>query len=352
MVWREQEEKRKPRDIRIGKGGTSMSTRSIGIKLFYMTAVALFFILASVMAGQTAEWKPSKPIQFVVPYAPGGGSDVLARSMIAAIDSEKLCPAPFMVVNQAGGNGLIGTTTAAQAKGNDHMLLTFISGQVAAGLTAKGAPTFRDLTLIAGLAIDEQLIVVKTDSPFKTIEDVVTAAKQRSGGVTIGGTATGQEDQMCNHLFERAAGVKLRYVPFNSGGECITAVLGGHVEMIWANPSEFVPQWEAKMVRPIVVAKEKRMSDLPDVPTFKEKGYNATFEMFRGVGAPPGIRPEVAAFYENMLKRMAQSAAWKTGYLKKYMLSSAWRGSKEFTQFVAQNEPVFKGILTDLGLVK
>ena len=329
-----------------------MRTRLIGNKLFAMTLVVLFVILASTIAGQAAEWKPTKPIQFVVPYAPGGGSDVLARSMIAAIGSEKLCPVPFVVVNQGGGSGLIGTTTAAQAKGNDHMLLTFISGQVAAALAAKGAPTFRDLTLLAGLAIDEELIVVKTDSPFKTIEDVVKAAKQRPGTITIGGTATGQEDQMCNRLFERAADLKFRYVPFNSGGECITAVLGGHVEMIWANPSEFVPQWEAKMVRPIVVAKEKRMTELPDVPTFKEKGNNVTFEMFRGVGAPPGISPEVAAFYENMLKRMAQSAAWNTGYLKKYMLSPTWRGSKEFTQFVAQNEPVFKGILTELGLIK
>ncbi len=329
-----------------------MRTNAIDFKWVRVAVVVMMLMLVSAIGGQAAEWKPTKPIQFIVPYAPGGGSDVLARSMIAAIGSGKLCPVPLMVVNQAGGSGLIGTTTVAQAKGNDHMLLTFISGQVAAALAAKGAPTFRDLTLLAGLAIDEQLIVVKTDSPFKTIEDVIAAAKQRPGTITIGGTATGQEDQMCNRLFERAADLKFRYVPFNSGGECITAVLGGHVEMIWANPSEFVPQWEAKMVRPIVVAKEKRMPELPDVPTFKEKGFNVTFEMFRGVGAPSGIPPAVAAFYENMLKQMAQSAAWNTGYLKKYMLSPTWRGSKEFTQFVAQNEPTFKGILTELGLIK
>ena len=88
------------------------------------------------------------------------------------------------------------------------MLVTFISGQVAAPLAAgKGAATYHDLTLIAGLAIDEHLIVVKADSPFKSIEDVVAAAKQRPGAVTIGGTATGQEDQMCNRIFERAAGI-------------------------------------------------------------------------------------------------------------------------------------------------
>ena len=114
---------------------------------------------------------------------------------------------------------------------------------------------------------------------------------------------------MCNRLFERAAGIKLRYVPFNSGGECITALLGGHVDMIWANPGEFVPQWEAKMVRPIAVAKETRMPEFPDVPTFKEMGYNVTFKMFRGMAAAPGIPAEAAAFYENMIEACVRIAS-------------------------------------------
>jgi len=313
----------------------------------------MFGLLLLSVSVQAAEWKPTKPVQFIVPYAPGGGSDVLGRSIANVIDVEKLCPSPLMVTNQAGGSGLVGTTTVAQSKGNTHMLLTYISGQVAAPLAAgKGAATYRDLTMISGLAIDEQLIIVKWDSPIKSIADVVAAAKQRPGAVTIAGTATGQEDQMCNRLFERAADIKMRYVPFNSGGECITALLGGHVEMIWANPSEFVPQWEAKAVRPIAVAKEVRLPDLPDVPTFKEKGYNVTFKMFRGIAAPPGIPAETAAFYEGVMKRMAEYSNWKEKYLKHYMLSSAWMGSQEFTQFVIQNEELFRGILKEIGLIK
>jgi len=251
-------------------------------------AVFLVMLIAAFAAQGAAEWKPNKPIQFVVPYAPGGGSDVLGRSIANIISTDKLCPVPLIVVNQAGGSGTIGTTNVAQAKGTTNMLLTFISGQVAGPLVAgKGAATYHDLTLIAGLAIDEELIIVKTDSPFKTIEDVVAAAKKNPGTLTIGGTATGQEDHMCNRLFERAADLKLRYVPFNSGGECITALLGKNVDMIWANPSEFVPQWDAKMVRPLAVAKETRIPEFPDCPTFKEKGYNVTFKMFRGIAAPP-----------------------------------------------------------------
>ena len=322
-------------------------------KGFRVGGVVMLMMLALAVGVLAAEWAPSKPIQFVVPYAPGGGSDVLARSIENIIKGEKLCPVPIIVVNQAGGSGTIGMTSVAQSPGNVHMMMTFISGQVTAPLVAgKGVATFHDLTLICCLALDEQLIVVKTDSPFKTIEDIVAAAKAKPGTLSIGGTATGQEDQLCNRLFERAAGIKLRYVPFNSGGECLTNVMGGHVEMIWANPSEFVPQWEAKMVRPLVVAKETRIPMLPDVPTFKEKGYDVTFKFFRGIAAPPGIPAETAAFYENMMKKMSDSSGWKEKYLKQYMLSPAWMGSKDFTQMVNQSEQTFKDILKELGLLK
>ena len=317
---------------------------------FRTSAIILLAVLACVVGTQAAEWRPTKPITFVVPYAPGGGSDVLGRSIVGVIEGGKLCPVAIIVENKPGGGATFGTTSVAQSKGDTHLLLTFVSGQVAAPMVAgKGAATFHDLTLICSLAIDEQLIVVKTDSPIKTVEDIVTAAKQRA--LTIGGTATGQEDQMCNRLFEKTAGIKVRYVPLNSGGECITALLGGHVDMIWANPSEFVPQWEAKNVRPIVVAKETRLAMLPDVPTFREKGYNVTFKMFRAIAAPPGIPTETTAYYENMMKKMSELPGWKEKYIKNYMLTPSWMGSKEFTQFVTQSELLFKGILTELGLI-
>jgi len=311
-------------------------------------------VLAPGRRGEAAEsWKPTKPVQFVVPYAPGGGSDVLARSIASVIQEANLNPTPLVIVNQGGGSGTVGTTAVAQQAGNDHVLLTFISGQVAAPLVAgKGTATYKDLTLIGGLAIDEQLIVVKADSPFKGIEDVVAAAKSRPGAITIGGTATGQEDHMCNRLFERAAGVKLRYVPFNSGGEVLTALLGGHTDLAWANPSEFYSQWEAKLVRPLAVARGGRLTKFADVPTFKEKGYDVTFRMFRGIAAPPGIPPAVAAHYENVMKRLAESPAWKEKYVEKYMLTPGWMSSKEFSKFVAQSEQEFRTLLVELELLK
>jgi len=316
-----------------------------------MTAVVL--LMGFIWLAHAAEWKPSKPIEFVAPFAPGGGSDVLARSIASIIEGEKLCPQPLLVVNRAGGSGLVGTTSVVQQKGNPHVLVTFIPGQAQAALVAgKGAPTFRELTPICNLALDEQLIVVKTDSPLKTIQDIIAEAKKRPGELTIGGTGAGQDDQICQRVFERSAGIKMRYVPFKSGGECITALLGGHVNMIWANPPEFVPQYEAKMVRPVAVAKATRMTDFADVPTLKEIGHDVTYFFYRGIMAAQDIPAETAAFYENMFKRMAESSSWKDNYLKKYSLSPSWMGSKEFAKVVAQNEEESKDVLKDLGLLK
>jgi putative tricarboxylic transport membrane protein len=333
-----------------------MSAKKDGCRVrpVQLLPLLLLGMLAPGGGGEAAEpWKPTKPIQFIVPYAPGGGSDVLARSIASIIQGAKLNPTPLIVVNQGGGSGTVGTNTVAQSPGNENMLLTFISGQVAAPLVAgKGAATYKDLTLLGNLAIDEQLIIVKTDSPFKTIQDVVAAAKQKPGTLTIGGTATGQEDQMCNRIFERASGITLRYIPFNSGGEVLTALLGGHIEVGWANPSEFFPQWEAKLVRPLAVAKDARLPKFPDTPTFRDAGYDVTFKMFRGIAAPPNIPPAVAAYYENLMKRMSESAAWKEKYLDQYMLSPAWMGHQDFARFVAQNEVQFKALLTELGLLK
>ncbi len=316
-----------------------------------MTAVVLLMIF--IFLAHAAEWKPTKPIEFVAPFAPGGGSDVLARSIASIIEGQKLCPQPLLVVNQAGGSGLVGTTSVAQQKGNPHVLVTFIPGQAQAALVAgKGAPTFRELTPICNLALDEQLIVVKTDSPLKTIQDIIAEAKKRPGELTIGGTGAGQDDQICQRLFERSAGIRMRYVPFKSGGEAVTALLGGHVNMIWANPPEFVPQYEAKMVKPVAVAKATRMTDFPDVPALKEIGHNVTYFFYRGIMAAQDIPAETTAFYENMFKKMVESSVWKDNYLKKYSLSPSWMGSKEFGKVVAQNEEESKEVLKDLGLLK
>ncbi len=320
-------------------------------KLRGAAVLAFCGILLLAAQVQAAEFKPTKPIQVIAAAAPGGGSDVLARTIAQIVASEKLSSQPMVVQNIPGGGSAIGTTQVARMKGDTHTLLVFNPASVAGLLVAgKGAATIRDLTMIAQLALDEQFIVVKSDSRFKTVQEIVAEAKKKENSLSIAGAD--QADRVCSRLFEKAAGIKMRFAQFNSGGEAITALLGGHVDMIWANPPEFISQYDAKMVRPIVVAQENRIPQFKDVPTFREGNMDVIFKFYRGVVAPPGLPPEVVAYYEGMLKSLKDTKAWKENYLAKNMLSPAWQNSKEFTKTIQDSEVVFEETLKSLGLIK
>jgi tripartite-type tricarboxylate transporter receptor subunit TctC len=216
-----------------------MKTGLGGQKLVRVAALALVGALCLAVYAQAGEFAPTKPIQMIAAAAPGGGSDVMARTIAQIVASEKLSPQPMVVQNIPGGGSAIGTTQVARMKGDTHALLVFNPASVAGLLVAgKGAATVRDLTMIAQLALDEQFIVVKSDSRFKSIQEIVAEAKKKENALSIAGAD--QADRVCSRLFEKAAGIKMRFAQFNSGGEAITALLGGHVDMIWANPPEFI----------------------------------------------------------------------------------------------------------------
>jgi putative tricarboxylic transport membrane protein len=300
-----------------------------------------------------AAWTPSKPVEFVVQAAPGGGSDIMARTIASVIEAEKLSPVPWVVVNKPGGGSVVGTTYVAQQKGSPYVLATYHTGNLIAPITAGvEVAKVKNLTLLGALALDEQLLVVRADAPYKSLKDLVAAAKEKAGAMTVGGTTTGQDDHICNRLFEKAGGFKTRYVSFNSGGETMTALLGGHVDYIWANPAEFAPQLDAKQVRPLGVAKEERLSFLSEVPTFRDQGYQVVWKMFRGVIAPSGISKDAIAFYEGALKRLGATPRWREGYLKRYMLTPFWMGHQELAKFVAEQEQICIAALKELGLIK
>ncbi|MEW6332756.1 MAG: tripartite tricarboxylate transporter substrate-binding protein [Thermodesulfobacteriota bacterium] len=328
-----------------------MKTGFVSRRWVRITVSVFFAVMFFALQAQAADFKPGKPITMIAPAAPGGGSDVLSRTIAQIVASEKLAPQPMIVQNVPGGGQAIGLTQLAQAKGNTHMLAVANPASVAGLLVAgKGAPSIKDLTMIAQLALDEQLIVVRSDSRFKTIQDVIAESKKKENSISISGSD--QADRVCSRMFEKFAGIKMRYTPFNSGGEQMTALLGGHVDLQWANPPEFIGQYEAKQVRPLVLAQEQRISQFKDIPTFKELGINLVFKFFRGVIAPPGLPPEVVAYYESMLKKMIETKAWKENYLAKNLLSPAWQTSKEFTKTIHDSEAVFAETLKELGLIK
>src|SRR6186997_178286 len=165
-----------------------------------------------------AQKYPSKTVEVVVPYAPGGGTDNLMRTITGIIDENKWSPVPLNVNNRAGGSGAIGYNYLINKKGDPHVIAGATPMIVSGKIEGRLPGNHRDaMTVLMIVAIDELMLSVRTESPYKTIDDFVKAAKAKPGGLTVGGTATYSEDHIFTYLFEQAAKVKVKYVPFNSG---------------------------------------------------------------------------------------------------------------------------------------
>lgn len=319
---------------------------------FLAAAVAAATLLAS--AGVQAQAKyPSKTVEVVVPYAPGGGTDNLMRMITGIMDENKLSPVPLTVNNRAGGSGAIGFNYLINKKGDSHVVAGATPMIVSGKIEGRLPGNHRDaMTILMIVAIDELMLSVRNESPFKTVDDFVKAARAKPGGLTIGGTATYSEDHIFTHLFEQAAKIKVKYVPFNSGGEVTTALMGGHIDAAAMNPNEFQAQVEAKKGTNLAVAAKKRLTDAPDVPTFAEKGYEFYWEQMRGVVGPANMEPAAVKWWQDALKKVTDTKKWQEQYIKRNLLTpTQWTG-EEANKYLDSLNGKYEAALKDLGAGK
>jgi putative tricarboxylic transport membrane protein len=314
---------------------------------------AAFLAAAGLPARAAAQGKyPSRPIEVVVPFAPGGGTDNLMRTIVGIIDENKWSPVPINVNNRAGGSGTIGYTYLLNKKGDPHVVAGAAPTIVSAKIEGRLPANHRDMTVLMIVAIDELMLSVRSESKYQTIEDFVKDAKARPGQLTIAGTGTNSEDHIFTYLLEQAAGIKVKYVPFNSGGECTTALMGGHVDAGVMNPNEIVAQVEAKKARNLAVAAKKRLDDAPDLPTFAEKKMDFYWEQMRGVVGTGGMPPEAVKWWVDTLKKVTDTKKWQEGYIKRNFLTSVqWTGEEANAYLDGLNGKYVKA-LGDLGALK
>jgi putative tricarboxylic transport membrane protein len=208
------------------------------------------------------------------------------------------------------------------------------------------------MTILMIVAIDELMLSVRSESPYKTIDDFVKDARARPGQLTVGGTATNTEDHIFTYLFENAAKIKVKYVPFNSGGEVTTALMGGHIDAAVENPNEIVAQIEANKARNLAVAAKKRLTDAPDVPTFAEKGYEFYWEQMRGVVGPANMDPAAVKWWQDTLRKVVNTEKWKKDYIKRNLLTPTdWTGEQAL-KYLDSLHANYEKALQGLGAVK
>jgi putative tricarboxylic transport membrane protein len=323
--------------------------------------VALVFTLLIVVPVSAVAWEPTKPIEFVVPAGTGGGADQMARLISGIAEKHKLSPRPLIVVNKSGGAGAEGFLDVKGKKGDAHTIIITLSNLFTTPLHNKLPFNWRDYTPLARMALDEFILWVNAETPYKTAKEYLAAVKDKqckerqSGQCLMGGTGSAQEDQILTIQLEQAiAGTKFTYVPFKGGGEVCVNLVGKHVDSTVNNPIECVSHWKAGTVRPLAVFDTTRLSvgEWKDIPTVKEAlGVDVNYLMLRGIFGAPNMPKDAVDWYVGFLKKISETPEWKK-YMEDGALKPAFASGAEYVKWVEENEQLHKDLMAKGGLLK
>jgi putative tricarboxylic transport membrane protein len=282
-----------------------------------------------------AQWQPTKPVEFIVPAGTGGGADQMARFLQGVITKHKLMNQPLVVVNKGGGAGAEGFLDVKGHKSDGHKIIITLSNLFTTPL-ATGVPfNWKDLTPVAMLALDEFVLWVNADTPYKTTADLVKAMKAGTDGqFKMGGTGSKQEDQIITVALEKAVGKKMTYIPFKGGGDVAVQLVGKHIETTVNNPIEAVAHWKGDTLRALCVfdtapmpypKKVTTKQSWKDIPTCKSQGLDVEYLMLRGIFMGPGAKPEQVQYFVNVFQKLRALPEWKefmeTGAFKDQFLT-------------------------------
>ena len=289
-------------------------------------------------------------LRIVAPAAPGGGWDQTARAMQLAMQQAGIVETP-VVENISGAAGTIGLARFIGAeRGNGDALL--VSGLIMLGgiVTHRSPVTLSDAVPIARLTGEYEVLTVPTASPFRTLDDLLRAFKERPESISWGGGSAGGSDQILAGLIADAVGVepkRVNYIAFSGGGDALASILGGQVSVGINGLAEFAPQIEAGTVRVLAVSSAQRLPGL-DAPTLREQGVDVEFENWRSVVAPPGIDADERRRLEEAIAAMVRSSEWRE-MLARYRWLDRYLAGEAFTRFSAAEEQRVRDILRELG---
>jgi len=313
---------------------------------FFATALSVAMI-----GSACAAFEPKRPIEIVVHTAPGGGNDVLARAIAAITEKEKLLPVRIQVINRPGGNGAVAAAYLAEKRGEAHTIGLITTNWIIGPLvTAEAKVTLQDLTPIAQLVLEPAVVVVRSDAPYKAMKDFIDAAKDRPGQLKQSGGSLTARDSVMRQVLQNATGARWAFISFPGGGERISALLGGHVDMMIIEPQEAGENIRAGKMRVLAQVAATRLPGFPDVPTLKEAGYDVVLvPQLRGAVAPPGTPPEVVAFWRDFLRRLTQTPSWRK-YLEDNQFEDGFLTGPAFVHAIDETTRQLRRLLPEAGM--
>ncbi len=306
-------------------------------------AVALSFATAV-----QAEDFPSRGIEFVAGYGPGGGHDTMLRAMAKVIRDNDLSPVPINVVNKPGGGSAVALGYLNSHKGDGYFLMSATSSFLTTPLTSNIGLNYTNFTPIARLGVDPELLVVNASGNYQTLDEIAKADKV----LNVGGSGTGSIENIVVIKLEEALGKKLNYIPFQGDGEVTAALLSNQIDFAITNTGPVGDFIKTGRFHALAITTEKRVSLFPDVPTFLEQGYDINLSLFRGVVAAGGISDEEKDYLFKMVKAMSETKEWQTDYIVPNSIVPDFLGPDEFGKYLAGMNEVYRTSLTNLGIIK
>ena len=324
---------------------------------FHASAAALAWVA---LAGAPASaWEPTKPVEIVVAAGAGGASDQMARMMQAAIQKNGLMKQPMVVSLKGAASGAEALIYMKSSEGDPDKVLIAYSLIYMLPLSAKIPFNWRELTPVAVIALDEFVLWDNTTLPYKTVPEFIEAAKAANPPFKMGGTGSKREDHVLTVFIEKKTGAKFAYLPYKSGGEAATQLVGNHTAANVNNPSENLEVWRAGQVRPLCVFDKERIQykakvtgtmSWNDIPTCKEEGLDVQYLMLRAMFLPGKVSEEQRSFYVELFRKVSQTPEYKD-YMEKQALKPIFLTGEEMVNFLELDDALNKELMTEAGFV-
>lgn len=290
---------------------------------------------------------PEKTVTIVVPFAAGGRTDLTARSIAQAW--EKHLGVKSVVLNKPGAGGVVGAKEVAQAKPDGYTVGIFSSAVVSAQYTVETGTNLKDYKIAGVMEISPAAVAVKYDAPWKTLQDLVEEGRKAPGKIRFG-MIPGASAQVFAGGFADAAGFEATMVPFDSDAPGATALAGGHIDLHVAVPASYQSLAEAKKIRILAVAAEKRMSTFPDIPTMREQGVDLVIGSFHGLFVPKDTPDEIVATLEAALAKAMQEQT-VIDQMAKVGLGPTFMDRKEAERFISGQDATYRKLIDKLGMM-